>query len=324
METSALTSEQYNYNVEEFKRLLRSTKRKGIETVIQSLEREGFFDAHCYSHDRFKGGTLNHCLWVTKFGLETFNELLKESPFDFALRDYSVILVCLLHDVCDSEGFKSVPTRARNGKRLHGFRSMRILYGFKKPDFPNQCMFSSIELNAVSRHMHYKAIHLGPVSTRRAKDIKTQLHYILKNSDGRAVEYYKNIPYGTKPRGPIDCKADSKSFSIPLNADGKVVVSVNKKDNGNYSISGLGEVADAVFYITRFPDYRDSYVMVKSVEDGLWRSVRIKTDDASYESVSGIGYPTYEESRDNMRNGRFLIRVRHTGCFEEIPVGNIL
>ena len=278
MESSSLTYEQYNYNVEEFKRLLRSTKRKGIDNVIQSLEKEGFFNANCHSHDHFKGGTLNHCLWVTKIGLETLKALRKNSPITIKLRDDSVILACLLHDVCDSEGFKSAPTHTKNRKKklilLHGFRSKLILSCFKKPGSPNQCILSPIELNAISRHMHHKATHGGQISTRRAKDIKTQLHYILKNSDGRAVEYYKDIPYGTEPRGPIDCKADSESFSIPLDADKKVSVTINKKDNGNYAISGLGEVADAVLYITRFPDYRDSYVIVKSVEDGLWRSFR--------------------------------------------------
>ena len=323
-----LTHEQYAYIVSEFKRLLRSTKRYGIDRVIDALEKEGFFEAHCHSHDRYKGGTMNHCLWVAKFGLENLEYLHKNFPHSLKLNDYSVILVCLLHDVCDSSGFNFARryVKKSNGKirLLHGKRSEIILRSFKRDDNPKSSIFSNIELNAVSRHMHSRGFHNGPVSSRFSKDLKSLLHYVLKNSDGRAVEYYKDIPYGTLPLPSVPIHYLPNGLTIPIDAKEERSVSVHKMKNGLFRIPVEGEFEEVVFYITKFPEYRNSYLLAQSAADMLWRSYRINTGDGTIDIVCDIGAPTIEEARKLMKNGKFLIRIMHTNCFEEIFCKNYL
>ena len=315
---SSLTNEQFDFNVQEFKRLLLSTKRVGIEKVIKDLEQEGYFNANCYSHDRFKGGTLNHCLWVTKLGLESIHHLHKTSPASKRLHEYSVIIVCLLHDVCDTQGFHSIPTHRPSGKLLHGKRSELILSRYRKPEKKGR-VFSGIELNAISRHMHPKGIHNGVISTRNATDLRVLLHYILKDSDGRAVEFYRNIPYGTKPRNPLSLKVNDSNLTIPINENG-LSISVHQNDSGHYFIPQLGEIEDARFYITRYPDYRDSFLLAQSSNDHLWRSYRIHSDNASIEKVCLIGSQTIDGALKLMKDKdrRFLIRVLYNDCFEKV------
>ena len=210
-----LTTEQRKHNEEEFVRLLKSTRRKGLETIITDLEKEGFFDASCYGHDRYQGGTLNHCLWVCKLALETWKGLKRTHPEKDLPNDYNVILVSLLHDVCDSTGFNFIK-RKEGGREIHGKRSMLILERYKRTDGRNTILLGG-ELNAIKRHMHPKAFHSEAVSTRNANDWKALLHYILKNADGRSVEYYGDIPYDTPVRKALNpCFDNDGIMYLPI------------------------------------------------------------------------------------------------------------
>lgn len=76
--------------------LLRSTNREGIENVINLLETSDFFTVPCHSHHRYTGGMADHAL-------ETYNiarRLYRGVPLD------SLIICCLLHDLCDIAGHR--------------------------------------------------------------------------------------------------------------------------------------------------------------------------------------------------------------------------
>ena len=105
--------------------LLESTGRENINTVIQFLEKNGFFDvpASVQHHNNFAGGLAKHSLEVYREAMK-LNEKMK-------LPVTSVTLCSLLHDVCKydqfamSEGHPTyIPACLQKG---HGHRSMFIL-----------------------------------------------------------------------------------------------------------------------------------------------------------------------------------------------------
>ena len=168
--------------------LLQSTGRAGWEKVISYLDSHHFFDhAHCSGHDRYPGGTTNHCLWTLDFALETRNDIMKKRPGFFIPED-SVVIACLLHDVCDC-----------NPKAgTHGGRSREILENRIKG-----VTFTEEELCAVASHMHNSLQKGGPASRPSSGSLREVLHYIVHNSDHRAIEYAGGIPYGKEPTRTI-------------------------------------------------------------------------------------------------------------------------
>lgn len=88
---------------------LKSTKREGVDKVIEGLEKLGFFTAPASSkhHLAEKGGLVKHSLNVyaqamaiTSAQIEIKPELTERIPLD------SIAIVSLLHDVCKAEIYK--------------------------------------------------------------------------------------------------------------------------------------------------------------------------------------------------------------------------
>ena len=85
---------------ERFINLLRSTKREGIEDLINFLEKSDFFTAPSSTrfHGAFKGGLLLHSLNV----YDNFMKLKNSGifPLDEKIDETSYIICPLLHDIC--------------------------------------------------------------------------------------------------------------------------------------------------------------------------------------------------------------------------------
>lgn len=93
----------------EFIELLRSTKREGIDYVIEDLENLGFFKAPASTkfHLNHEGGLAEHSLNVCKNALELREMYIKkDDSLREALPKESVIIASLLHDVCKSDIYK--------------------------------------------------------------------------------------------------------------------------------------------------------------------------------------------------------------------------
>ena len=91
---------------EEFKELLRSTGREGVEDVIEYLETEGFFTAPASStkHLCTEGGLVKHSLNTCKAALVIWENMAKLSPsLQQEVSRESVIIASLLHDVCKTD-----------------------------------------------------------------------------------------------------------------------------------------------------------------------------------------------------------------------------
>lgn len=103
-----LTKEQKNYYKKKVIDLLRSTKREGVEKLIEVMEEGGYYTAKCHSHHHYIGGLMLHSLSACRIALSKNSRLSRDS----------IILCTLLHDLCDIRGFSEFSG--------HGERSMKI------------------------------------------------------------------------------------------------------------------------------------------------------------------------------------------------------
>ena len=99
---------------EEYKNLLRSTKREGIEGIIKWLDETDFkfAPASTQYHNSFKGGLLKHSLDVY-YHMYDFANLIQF----FNISKETAIITSLLHDICKVNCYK---TDFRNTKDEKG------------------------------------------------------------------------------------------------------------------------------------------------------------------------------------------------------------
>ena len=98
-------------NKEEFCKILRETNRKGVEQVIDGLEKLGFFKAPASSkhHLAVEGGLLQHSLNVyCQADAIRSSQIHLDAKIEERLPMDSIIIVSLLHDVCKAEIYKKV------------------------------------------------------------------------------------------------------------------------------------------------------------------------------------------------------------------------
>lgn len=97
---------------EEFINLLRSTKREGIEDIIQFLERTDFFKAPASTrfHGNFEGGLVEHSMKV----YEILKNNVKNAIVDLKANEDTLIIIALLHDVCKANYYKVDYRNAKN------------------------------------------------------------------------------------------------------------------------------------------------------------------------------------------------------------------
>lgn len=104
-------------NKEEFETLLRSTKREGIDYVIEDLEKGGFFEAPASAghHLNVEGGLCQHSLNTCKAGLMIYEGLKNlDGASAGEVKRESVIIATLLHDVCKTDIYKKTIKKHKN------------------------------------------------------------------------------------------------------------------------------------------------------------------------------------------------------------------
>ena len=90
-----------NQNVERFEQLLRSTKRDGIEGLIEFIRKSDFYTAPASTryHSCHEGGLLEHSLNV----YDCLNAKCKgELWSEMNVTEANIIITALLHDLCKS------------------------------------------------------------------------------------------------------------------------------------------------------------------------------------------------------------------------------
>lgn len=118
-----LTEQQIQANKSEIIKLLRSTQREGIESVIDYLSRSNFFYTRS-SYDRhhnWLGGLAAHSLGVYRIAKNSVQNM----------PDESIIIAAILHDICKST-MKYQNESGQTVKKYaniygHGRRSIKLL-----------------------------------------------------------------------------------------------------------------------------------------------------------------------------------------------------
>lgn len=91
---------------------LRSTKREGIENLLNFLEKSDFYTAPASTrfHGNYEGGLLEHSMKV----YEIFKEKIKASGL--STPEDTVIIAPLLHDICKTNYYKVDYRNAKNAR----------------------------------------------------------------------------------------------------------------------------------------------------------------------------------------------------------------
>ena len=103
----------------EFLELLLSTRRQGVDKVVDYLEKSGFFTAPASvsKHLSRDGGLLEHSLNVCKVALMLREQMIAFKPdIESNVPKESVILSALLHDVCKSSIYKKMQKFKKNAE----------------------------------------------------------------------------------------------------------------------------------------------------------------------------------------------------------------
>jgi hypothetical protein len=145
---------------------LRATKRDNIETVIDYMEKHGFFSYHCHRHHHYDGGLADHAWQTYQVALRLDAERCANNPNAPVLDEDSIAIAALLHDLCNCSSFSNIPG--------HGRRSAKIL---KEIGF----ILTDEEYLAIRFHMSLK----GKEYHSRYDDAKrSQLRYLIHKADG--------------------------------------------------------------------------------------------------------------------------------------------
>ena len=97
---------------EEFIELLKSTKREGIDKLIEFIEKTDFFKAPASTrfHGNYEGGLLEHSMKV----YEILKDKVEKSIIKIDVTPESLIIIALLHDICKANFYKVDYRNAKN------------------------------------------------------------------------------------------------------------------------------------------------------------------------------------------------------------------
>ena len=149
---------------------LRATKRENIETVIDYMEKHGFFTYHCHRHHHYDGGLADHAWQTYQIAQRLDAERCASNPNAQKLNEDSIAIAALLHDLCNCSGLSEISG--------HGRRSVKIL---KEIGF----ILTDEEYLAIRFHMSLK----GKEFHSRYDDAKkSQLRYLIHKADGLSAK----------------------------------------------------------------------------------------------------------------------------------------
>lgn len=97
---------------EEFIKLLESTKREGIDKLIEFIKKSDFLTAPASTrfHGNYEKGLLEHSMKV----YEILKEKVKHTPIEINISNESIIIIALLHDICKANFYKVDYRNAKN------------------------------------------------------------------------------------------------------------------------------------------------------------------------------------------------------------------
>lgn len=97
---------------EKFIELLKKVDRDGMNALLDFLEKSDFYKAPASTrfHGDYEGGLVEHSLKV----YELLVEKVKNSPVPIDVKEESLIIIALLHDICKANYYKVDYRNAKN------------------------------------------------------------------------------------------------------------------------------------------------------------------------------------------------------------------
>lgn len=270
-----MTWEERKYCREAVTAELRSTGADGIEELITSLDSSGFFTAGCKGHDEAEGGAVSHALWTLRFAREIARRKADEaettdgeadgSAAPTMVPDVELIMATLGRSTSDG---RPVPVSAACQELISEASEMAVEFA--------DCIPFGTE----------------PIDIADPDELDEWIDCVLDNDDHRLWtggddEFYDSIENSST----FPCHL-VKTLTV-RGEDDECDVAILSDDIGNYTLMLLsseeGEDAlfrsdrrvfvytDMIFYITRFPKYRSSYVALCNAK-GRWGLVALRDD----------------------------------------------
>ena len=99
---------------EEFRNLLLSVNREGMDKLLEFIDATDFYTAPASTrfHGSYEGGLLEHSLKV----YEILKEKVKHTPIEMEVSEDTLIISALLHDICKVKYYKVDYRNAKNDR----------------------------------------------------------------------------------------------------------------------------------------------------------------------------------------------------------------
>lgn len=97
---------------EEFIKILQNTNREGMDKLLEFIEKSDFFKAPASTkyHGNYEGGLLEHSMKV----YEILKQKVQNSVIELNVREESLAIIALLHDICKVNFYKVDYRNAKN------------------------------------------------------------------------------------------------------------------------------------------------------------------------------------------------------------------
>lgn len=343
---------------------LTSLGRSGMDSLVQVLRESDFFESRVDNSDPGEGSLANYCLWVMRIGLDTYEYAISRRKSVPVERE-SVILVSLLHRVFSART-KQIPSSVQDSKErmqvLLKKTGIELLDIERQILLDGPVQNSSIDSKDALGLLSY--ILSG--SIKNAQDYASGIPYsqkplekILPRPMNVCSEVYMdeedhrlwwNV---TLPGFEAHDNPELKDFTkvpttsiLPLTiGDGSTepecavltdesgvmgfLAGFTREEDGTVFMRSdrlCFGYSDMVFFLSRYPHYRPSYVLAQRT-DGKWGAFSIKASGKKRPPIVDVVPLVRHESRNKEAAIRSIktkagypARVKHHLFYNEISV----
>jgi len=322
-----MTQEQIDNNRRIIVEELSATKIEGIEGLIDSMDKVGFFTEQCSSHDDGPGGMANHSLWMLWFGREHFGDCEENAEV--------LVLACLCHHL-SKNAYQKLPVIASLLGNVPENVQQAVLQAEKdsieycdcipfgtKPTAP----FCGVEEDVYTDVTFDLGDHVMWMGLKGHDDVfdgseelsQFMVHHVMS----LPVRETKEMGGDGNGKDVLVLSDDNGMYSLMLlSEDGK---------NGSEDLYRSDRVVfgytDFEFYISRYPQHRTSYVAARNAK-GRWGVCRIREDKKRrsghviiIERTVEFTYRNPDKALEAMYGHTgHLIRVKHSNFYSKIDL----
>ena len=350
------------------RKALTEIGRPGTETLLEMLDNSNFHKADLGRADSGEGSLVNHCLWVNRISADALEYArTRNSSIPESLGE-SLLVVCLLHRLGDvhfrtvnipgSGPSKAITALERSGFRLTDAEKEVILQDGRTPedasiDSREEAQVLSAIFNASRKNALDYA--LGIPVTEESLDPETmvpsyELSRVFMNENDHRLWADFSLPDFVSHDNPeledfleilttchvplsISEDRESPDCLVACDENGAMafLADYSEEEDGTHFFSSdrvCFGYCDLVFYLSRYPHYRPSYVLAQRT-DGRWGAFSIKASNKKrIPLVDTVPMVKYEfRNRDAAlralkTKARYPVRVTNHLFYKEIRISD--